>query len=201
MNSPHKKRTIILGVDPGLTATGLALIDITGDVVKHRPEHWPVQHCPKLLARATIRTLRPRTNAIRLLDLCQRFRERVDGWYGAEAPLILGRDIVVVMEDPTDYNPTAHRRPERRSNTSLVGAAFGALLVEIHKSFDCKLEMVPSQDWLPQTRTGNFTHNMKHKQARETLKTIFPFLAECTDDKTFAGGVAMYWHLGGRVSL
>lgn len=199
MNPPDRQRRILLGVDPGTTATGLVLID-TG-------EPGPPPPVPSkcvLLARATLRP-KGADRAGRLVDLGTLFRVKLNVWAGADAlSPIGGNHPVMVIEDPTDYNPTAHGK--RRSNTALVGAAFGILLgngyrIMIDKGDLGELHAVPSQEWLPQTRSRNFVHPMKHKHARELLRRIFPFLADCTDDETFAGGVAMYWHLGGRVSL
>lgn len=124
--------------------------------------------------------------ADRLVDLGRRFHGQWLEWASMSEWAHGEPETIVVIEDPTDYNPTAHGKV--RNNTALVGAAFGVLMVEIARGFRV-YHSIPSQSWIPH-------HNgrpMKHAAARDLLRTIYPFLKGSTDDETFAGGVAMSW--------
>ena len=58
-----------------------------------------------------------------------------------------------------------------------------------------------AQLWIPKTRSGrNLVHPMKHKAARAWLRERWPALQECTDDETFAAGVALWAHTKGAMA-
>lgn len=156
----------IVGIDPSLTATGCVLLSVKSSEVQ-------------VLERVTIRTakrddeslpLRLSTISAKLAHFLQMNQSRYDH---------------IVIEDPTDFHihgGAAFRKPQ---TIAKLGAAFGIVLATVWL-YGENVETVPSRDWIPRS--------MKHAEHRTALRRLYPDLVECTDDETFAAGVALYWY-------
>lgn len=188
--------TYVIGIDPGFSATGLVTLKL-----------WPeagLIHC-HVLGRETIRTAASRGTgadrvpvliARRVASLFLRLDTYLDG-----AMRNRNSPTVIVVEDPTDFKaiPFARRgtqggtqKDAQRSPKSIatLGAAYGVVL-SVATQYEAQTVTVPSNVWYPRGFGGG--HKLKHAHAREHLRTRYPALGCCTDDETFAAGVACWW--------
>lgn len=200
MLSPRED-LLICGVDPSTTATGVALLcvrDAPGGMLRNAARRVLWSPGPDDVTVVLAATIRPKG----------KFHERVVGVQDGLLELLPYTEAFVdvdllVVEDPTDFG-----QPARRANAGKVGAAFGAAVCAVYdlrrshtaKREEVPLLIIPSQSWIPQTRSGGWTHPMKHADARELMRRRWPALAATTDHVTFAAGVALYGLTGQRLA-
>lgn len=193
----------LIGADTGLTGTGLVLLQVDLDGTKRFPGGGlnVAPEAATLLRRRTIRTKGDILD--RLAELRGRFHEAYDLMMSEILPRARAVDgvadrVSIVVEDPTDYKVGVFGKQGNNASYK-AGAAFGVVALAAYsraRESDRQVELVPSLEWIPETRRGNFRHPMKHKDARTLLRRRWPCLLHSTDHETFAGGVALY-HLTG----
>lgn len=184
---------LLLGVDPSTNATGVTLLEVDG-----RPEAGDAVWSPGPGAVAVVRrlTIRPLDGYRELERKLSFLRSRLGDL--ADWPELVG-PCRFVLENPTDYPYMGRRDRNAGGAAGKVGAAFGVAYVTLaeiaadHAGRGSTFDVVPSQRWLPRQpgRRGG-SHPMRHEAAREWLRRRWPALASCTDDETFAAGVALF---------
>lgn len=204
---PRLNLTHILGIDPSIRATGVVLLEarLDGGVAlvlqkgAARLEPFPPNSAFSVLHRTTLRTARKGEH------LEQRLARLYLGIQGQLRVLLHLENPWVMLEDPSDFQPVAKRgTPFWGKGTNQVLAAFGALAVAVQDvaarpiwgPAGMRFTCVPSQSWIPKTRTKNLVHPMTHQDARAYLRQRWPFLEGTTDDETFAGGMALSGLMG-----
>ena len=177
----------VAAIDPGSVKAGMVVLQIEpaepGFIV-------PDPDQVSVLARRTVRKLRGEQSfAIRMYEL----QDAIERW--AEGVCRDWRPDLWCIEDPRDFTSKQLRG---RGTAVSLGAAFGVACAAF--SMYANLTLVPAQEWIPKTRTRNLVHPMKHNAARDWLRNRWPALQACTDDETFASGVALWAHTKGAMA-
>lgn len=157
----------LVGIDPSLTATGCVFLSVDEQV-----------RGVGLVSRKTIRTKAKTPLHERLVLL----RTGVEAFVSE----FVGYDFRVIIEDPTDFK-IQWGVPRNPTSIAKVGAAFAASVLGAEcATLDPDLIVtVPSCEWIPR--------GTSHDVYRATLRRLYPDLTGCTDDETYAGGVALWW--------
>ena len=182
----------VAAIDPGSVKAGMVVLEIrpapAGYIV-------PDPDAVAVLARATARPPGHGDDfafrMFELFDIIQQWAEEAQHDWQPE---------LWCVEDPRDFPLARHRS---RGAAVSLGAGFGVACAAFsvaagHCSVD--IQLVPAQEWIPKTRTGNLIHPMKHAAAREWLRARWPALASLTDDEVFAAGVALWAHTRGAMA-
>lgn len=183
----------LLGVDPSSTATGVVVLALHGAPAAQEADHLPWRPGPADVAVRRRVTIRPPSSATALGPRCAHiYRELVKISVWPE----IAHTVSVVIEDPTDFG---QREARAGSSQGKVGAAFGAAylaldqVVVMYAQPGTLVHAIGSQRWLPRARNRRGgIHPMKHEDARRWLRMRWPALEACTDDETFAAGVALF---------
>lgn len=198
---------ITIGIDPALTATGLVVLGYKPRWVEtsnDSPNHWLIaQH-------TTVKTKADEPLDLRAGWLALETARIVAGWLS-----VYQRCAAIVVENPCDQVARAGRgkRQQRRDpqTIALMGLGVGAVLAGLRlmpKLFNIPLQagrdgglphpvLIDTNTWLPKTRTGNFTHPMRHEHAVNWIvnRLELPDLstAPYSDHELMAAGVAQWW--------
>jgi hypothetical protein len=170
---------VIIGIDPSLTATGIAVLQ--------RPDsgrgRW------SLFARATVGAPSTGPLVTRLATLETRFTETF-------RRMITGRyDVLVVAEDPSDFRIPGKGGPSQRFR---FGAGVGVVLVaaaRVCTELSIPLETYGTKEWLPMQsgrRGGSWRHNVPHAAVIAQTCQLVPGLEGATDDETMAAALALW---------
>ena len=184
----------VAAIDPGSRKAGLVVLQIqappAGFVV-------PASGEVSILARYTARPRCPKDGdfAVRMAELL----DIIEQWT-AEARRNWEPSMWCI-EDPRDMTPGKQLRG--RGAIASLGAGFGVACVAYTNAANrCGVDpiLVPALGWYPKTRSGNRIHAMKHDDARAFLRAQWPALSVCTDDETFAAGVALWAYTRGAMA-
>jgi Holliday junction resolvasome RuvABC endonuclease subunit len=168
---------LVVGIDPSLTATGVAVLE------------WPGAGM-RLLHRETIRT----APAAPLIERLETIR---DGLILAllRARALAGEEwLEMAVEDPTDF-----RAPKSGpSQMLLFGTAIGVAMItasHIGEQHAIPVRCYKLGEWLPKargTRGGGWIHPEKHKTVIERHRALVPGLREASDDEVMAAALALH---------
>jgi hypothetical protein len=187
----------VAAIDPGSRKAGMVVLQIQAPPAGFLV---PAAGEVSILARHTARPRCPKNGdfALRMSELLDIIERWVDDARRHWAPTLW------CVEDPRDITPGKQLRG--RGAIVSLGAGFGiacaALMMGAHRTGD-DVTLVPADAWYPKTRSGgnrNRIHNMKHNAARAFLRERWPALQVCTDDETFAAGVALWAYTRGAMA-
>lgn len=174
-------RTIV-GVDPSLSATGIATLELVGD-----PGAWRVSYRTHVGAPGPAKD---RSLVDRLAVLEREVR-------GSLLAALVGRQepMLVVAEDPSDYRAPKAGGPSQRTK---FGAGVGVVLLtarHVAGELGIQLETFGTAVWLPTQagrRGGGWRYKMPHKDVLAQTRRLVPGTQEATDDETMAAALA-FW--------
>lgn len=175
MSAPYR---LIVGVDPSLSATGIAALEHHGD-----PGAW------RLVYRATVRPPAKGT-------LVSRLEAQARDLHHVLLTAIVGRPTpaMVVAEDPSDF-----RIPGKSGPSQLIrfGAGVGVALLTVSRAcaeLGLPLTTYGVNEWLPTqrgSRGGGWRYPVAHKHVLVRTRQRIPGTAEATDDETMAAALAL----------
>lgn len=173
---------LALGIDPSLTATGLALLEQQGDGAAPGPIRcrWRAHFGAPDRGSLVERLRRLVAEYHHCLEQLSTFRRCVAG--------DLSDELAVAIEDPTDFWVARHRSS---ISTARLGAAVGALMLETVRIFPgaCTYGV---RDWLGQPGSRR---PAAHGHVLRVVRARVAGLADASDDETMAAGLALH-HLG-----
>lgn len=175
-------RTVV-GLDPSLTATGIA------GLMRDDRSAW------RLVYRHHVGAPKPGDGVafVDRLDALERdVREAlIAALVGRAEPTLL------VAEDPTDYRAPRAGGPSQRAK---FGAGIGVVLLTAKRAaaeFGIRFETYGTQEWLPTQggkRGGGWRYKMPHKAVLQQTQRLVPGTVGATDDETMAAALA-FWRI------
>lgn len=177
---PPPPRTII-GIDPSLSATGIAVLRHDGE-----PAHWCV------VSRATCGAPAKGQIAERLLVLSRDFeREFMAALLSGAGP----GTALVVAEDPADFRVPGKGGPMQRFRFGQGVGVVMATAARVCMQLGVPLETYGTKQWLPMQggrRGGGWRYHVPHQLVVHRAQQLIPGLEGATDDETMAAALA-FW--------
>lgn len=179
MTEPYNGPSVVIGVDPSLTATGLVVLDRLG-----------VGRDVRVLARATIRTKAEDSLYHRASYIQDAIATLVADWRTRFEVQ------VAVIEDPTDQVMTAkgdgRKGHDLRGPSSIakLGVGVGAALCGLSVTQLQEVHLVEAAKWLPKQ------HGKVAQRKALTIDRIrrgVGLSLEATEHEVMAAGVAEWW--------
>lgn len=179
--------TVILGVDPSLSGTGLAAI-VTGDK-------------PALCFARTIRA--PKTGDLidRLVILQSKLLLALEEFERYILTLPTGTPVEIAIEDATSLKARGARgRGPKTSavSSARLGAAVGAVMLTLVGVSRGRwtIHCYTVDEWVPKARIGKggWTAPVRHDRVVGFYRELDPALEEATDDEVMAYALAMFHH-------
>lgn len=166
---------LTVGIDPSLSATGIAALAREGMA-------WRLVYKHTVGAPA-------KGSLISRLDALSR------DVYEAMFAVLAGRDgpITVAAEDPSDFRIPGKGGPSQRFR---FGAGVGVVLLAAQRACDCfglRVQTYGVHEWLPKSRIGRggWTAPTRHAHVIATTRRLIPGTQQATDDETMAAALAL----------
>jgi Holliday junction resolvasome RuvABC endonuclease subunit len=188
---------VILGVDPGLRATGLAAIalDESADVAPQLVMADTVKPCAK--GELIDRLMGLEMGVTRFLE---EFWDRVVALRppGAGLPVL---PVEIVIEDATALRSRGLRGGPRMNavSSARLGAAVGVVMLtmkyDTNRGSDWPVYTYTVDEWIPKARRGrggNWTGPVRHDRVVAFYRQLEPALKPATDDEVMAYALAMF---------
>lgn len=177
------QKLTVMGVDPSLAGTGLAVLDIEAVRLRGRPEL-----AVEVLAAQRVPTKASSSLAFRVEQIARAVRHI--GTDFARAAWADGSPFFVAVEDVTSFKSIPGMKRKQR-DIAVGGVALGAALAAIAAMpLREPVALLPLDRWLPKRRGAAFA---KHERVRDYMRARWPALRSTSDDVTFAAGLALFF--------
>ena len=185
MTAAHFEPYRVIGIDPSLTSVGLAVVECHGQGDYQVTVHQTLRTSPD--------KKNPGGDMLRRLALIQ---DGVGGFlrdYFQDGPGSVNR--AVAIEDPTGQRIARTKGTNNPATIARMGLAVGVALGVVLRGYYMAwpVAFVDVQDWMPNTKSGNYRHILRHDQVLQFLERVIQFPSGISEHAMMAAGVARYW--------